>query len=151
MIEDFTHIVGSDIFIPATPCDENGHDLPPNTPPTPLDDYTRIDDPAAPDAWAPFDNCRQFDFAYFHFIQCKTSAKNINQALDMWAAQVIHCGGDPNDEFPWKNARDLYASIDEIRHGGSTKWASYEVQYQGPLPADGPPPKWMSQKFELCV
>lgn len=69
----------------------------------------------------------------------------------MWAAQIIQCGGDPDDEFPWKNAGDLYANIDEIRHGGLAKWASYEVQYHGPLPADGPPPKWMTQKFELCL
>ena len=54
-------------------------------------------------------------------------------------------GGDA----PWKNAAELYGTIDDIQHGDSP-WKVYNVRYNGPLP-QGTPPKWMTQTYELCM
>jgi hypothetical protein len=54
-------------------------------------------------------------------------------------------GGDA----PWKNAAELYASIDAIQHGDSP-WKVYKIRYRGPLPP-GTPPKWMTETYQLCT
>ncbi|KAJ6533564.1 hypothetical protein B0H19DRAFT_1324326 [Mycena capillaripes] len=130
-------------FFAALPCDATGEYLPPFAPPAPL--------PAPPDngqdptAWAPFDSRVEFDFAHYHFVELQTSERNINTALDLWAASVMEFGGTA----PWKNAADLYSTIDEIQNG-DMPWKSYEMRYTGPLPA-GTPPKWMTQTYEVCT
>lgn len=63
----------------------------------------------------------------------------------MWAASVMEYGGDA----PWKDAAELYGTIDDIQHGNSP-WKVYQVRYNGPLPR-GTPPKWMMQSYELCM
>ncbi|KAH9996959.1 hypothetical protein BJV74DRAFT_877360 [Russula compacta] len=88
---------------------------------------------------------KEFDFAYYHFVEVQSSEGNINKALDMWVAMVMESGGD----VPWANARELYNTIDNIQHGDSP-WRLYHVRYQGPLPA-GTPPKWMTKSYELCM
>lgn len=75
----------------------------------------------------------------------ESSARNIDKALDLWAASVLEQGGSS----PWHNAADLYSTIDEIQHG-DTPWRSYSIRYDGPLP-HGTPPKWMTQTYELCI
>ena len=75
----------------------------------------------------------------------QSSAGKINKALDMWAATVMEYGGDA----PWKNATELYATIDAIQHG-DLPWKVYEIHYRGPLPP-GTPPKWMTETYELCT
>ncbi|KAF7341035.1 hypothetical protein MSAN_02089300 [Mycena sanguinolenta] len=69
----------------------------------------------------------------------------ITTALDLWAAAVLKYGGD----IPWKNADELYASIDSIQHGDAP-WKVVRLRYRGPLPA-GTPPKWMTETYELCT
>ncbi|KIM80298.1 hypothetical protein PILCRDRAFT_9821 [Piloderma croceum F 1598] len=54
-------------------------------------------------------------------------------------------GGDA----PWKNAAELYATIDAIQHGDSP-WKVYEIRYRGPLPP-GTPLKWMTETYQLCT
>lgn len=48
---------------------------------------------------------------------------------------------------PWKNADELYTTIDQIQLG-DTPWHSSTIRYRGPLPA-GTPPKWMTETYEL--
>ena len=123
---------------PAKPCDENGAYLPPHTrpqvPPRP---------PANP--WHPFDSRIDFDFAYYHFAEVQNSAPLIDKALGHWAAAIMESGR----ETPWKNSKELYATIDAIQDGNSP-WKVHEFSYRGPLP-EGSPPSWMTQTYELCV
>ncbi|KAJ7183927.1 hypothetical protein C8R46DRAFT_1159216 [Mycena filopes] len=112
--------------------------VPPPPPPPPADGQ----DPAA---WAPFESRTDFDFAQFHFVKLQTSAANINTALDLWAASVMKYGGT----VPWRNADELYATIDEIQ-SGHMPWNTYQLRYTGPLPP-GAAPRWMTQTYEVCT
>ncbi|KAJ7809240.1 hypothetical protein B0H14DRAFT_3090933 [Mycena olivaceomarginata] len=78
-------------------------------------------------------------------LAAQSSAGAINTAHDLWAAQILKYGED----IPWKNAAELYSTIDSIQHG-DTPWKVYKIRYQGQLPA-GTPPKWMTQTYELCT
>ncbi|KAJ6507508.1 hypothetical protein DFH09DRAFT_1101317 [Mycena vulgaris] len=50
----------------------------------------------------------------------------VNTALDLWSAQVLKHG----EEAPWKNAEQLYSTIDSIQHGDAP-WKVYKIRYQG--------------------
>ena len=63
----------------------------------------------------------------------------------MWAATVMEFGHDA----PWKNATQLYQTINNIQHGDAL-WKLYHVRYKGPLPV-GMPPKWMTELYDLCM
>jgi Plavaka transposase len=69
----------------------------------------------------------------------------IDKALDMWVSQIANFGG----HVPWKNSKELYATIDGIQHGHSP-WVVHKICYQGPLPP-GTVPKWMTQTYDLCA
>jgi hypothetical protein len=87
----------------------------------------------------------EFDFSYYHFVEAQTSASGIDKVLDIWAATMLEFGGDA----PWRNAKNLYETIDSIQHGDSP-WKSYSIQYEGPRPP-GTPPKWMTETYSLCT
>ncbi|KAH9960362.1 hypothetical protein BGW80DRAFT_1438862 [Lactifluus volemus] len=123
------------------PCDSNGRFLPPHTPPPPRAPSEGV----SPNPWRPFGSRLEFDFAHYHFVELQSSGRNIDKALDMWAASVMEFGGN----VPWKNSADLYRTIDAIQHGDAP-WKVYQVHYQGPLPP-GTPPKWMTESYELCM
>ncbi|KAJ7101001.1 hypothetical protein C8R43DRAFT_1141269 [Mycena crocata] len=127
----------------ALPCDANGQYLPPYTgpPPRPAPPADGQD----PAAWAPFNSRLEFDFAHYHFVELQTSEGHINTALDLWAASVMPYGGNA----PWKNAKELHATIDAIQ-SGDMPWKTYQMRYTGPLPP-GTPPKWMTQNYEVCT
>ncbi|KAJ7482263.1 hypothetical protein B0H11DRAFT_2418405 [Mycena galericulata] len=127
--------------INGTPCDVDGNYLPPHSPPPPLASL----DGQVPLSWEPFESRTEFDFAHFHFVEVQSSAGAINSALDLWAAQVLKYGED----ILWRNARELYSTIDSIQHGDAP-WKVHKIRYQGPLPARTPP-KWMTETYELCT
>ncbi|KAJ7470119.1 hypothetical protein B0H11DRAFT_1919941 [Mycena galericulata] len=127
--------------INGTPCDVDGSYLPPHSPLPPLASL----DGQVPLSWEPFKSRTEFDFAHFHFVEAQSSAGAINSALDLWAAQVLKYGED----IPWRNARELYSTIDSIQHGDAP-WKVHKIRYQGPLPARTPP-KWMTETYELCT
>ena len=60
-------------------CDENGNDLPPDTPPPPHDSDL------GPDNWTPYDNRLQFEVADFLFHWNHMSTRDINYMLNLWA------------------------------------------------------------------
>jgi hypothetical protein len=130
------------VLMPGIPCNEQGEYLPPHTPPPPPTGPAEAE-PHNP--WSPFDSRIEFDFAHYHFVEVQNSAGKINKALDLWAATVMEYGGDA----PWKDASDLYATIDAIQEGDSP-WKVYQIRYQGPRPP-GTPPKWMMETYELCT
>ncbi|KAJ7312556.1 hypothetical protein DFH08DRAFT_918007 [Mycena albidolilacea] len=114
----------------------NAPAIPPTAPPADGQDRA---------AWAPFNSRVEFDFAHFQFVELQASERNINTALDLWAASVMEFGGTA----PWRNPRELYSTIDEIQ-SGDMPWKTYEMRYSGPLPP-GAAPKWMTQTYELCT
>ncbi|KAF7372792.1 hypothetical protein MSAN_00485000 [Mycena sanguinolenta] len=111
----------------ALPCDADGEYLPPfSVPPPPPAPPADGQDPTA---WQPFSSRLEFDFADFHFTQLQSSEREVNKALDLWAASVTQFGG----HVPWNNAAELYATIDSIQ-SGHMPWKTYEMRYTGPLP-----------------
>jgi Plavaka transposase len=137
-------VQSSRLFIINTgiPCNENGDNLPdpPPAPPAPLPP-----DGQDPTSWEPFGSRLDFDFAHYHFVEVQSSAGAINTALDMWQAAVLKHG----ENVPWTNAQDLYDTIDSIQLGDAP-WKVHKISYQGPRPP-GTPPKWMTEKYELCT
>lgn len=125
----------------ARPCDKNGQYLllgSRSQPRQPLD--------ATPEnPFHPFEDRLAFEFADFHFSEQQSSATAINRALQLWAAQSAKNGFD---DIPWKSAKDVYASIDEIRQGDNP-WKSVPFCYQGSVPEN--PPRWMTERFELVT
>jgi hypothetical protein len=67
--------------------------------------------------------------------------------LILWAAALAK-GGSPED-IPWKNADDMYATIDLIQVG-HVPWITHTFQYSGPRP-NGTCPQWMDETYELSV
>ncbi|KAJ7800645.1 hypothetical protein B0H14DRAFT_3092576 [Mycena olivaceomarginata] len=124
--DDEEHRHSTDLHdeINARPCDINGNYLPSHSPPPPLASLNG----QALLSWQPFASRTEFDFAHFHFVEAQSSAGAINTALDLWAAQILKYGED----IPWKNAAELYSTIDSIQHGDA-------------------PWKWMMQTYELCT
>ncbi|KAH9994306.1 hypothetical protein BJV74DRAFT_877659 [Russula compacta] len=123
------------------PCNLNANFLPPHTLPPPHVPAGG----ASLNPWHPFGSRTEFDFAHYHFVEVQSSEGNINKALNMWATTVMEFGHDA----PWKNATQLYQTIDNIQHGDAP-WKLYRVRYKGPLPA-GTPPKWMTESYDLCM
>lgn len=113
--------------------------MPPHTGPPPAE-------PLDGNPWHPFDDRHAFDFAHYHYVQLQDSAPDINKALDLWAAAVLKYG----EEIQWSSAKDLYETIDSVKHGGSP-WKTYQFRYGGPRPAVGLPPKWMTETYDLCT
>ncbi|TFK16478.1 hypothetical protein FA15DRAFT_550643, partial [Coprinopsis marcescibilis] len=88
------------------------------------------------------------DWARFHFVELQASAANIRTGLDLWLANTIATTGDPNANIPWRCAKDLYATIDNIQQG-SAPFETTTFKYTGELPEN--PPAWMTEEYELCV
>ena len=49
-------------------------------------------------------------------------------------------------DVPWRNADDLYKTIDSIQ-SGDAPWKCYRFSYTGPKPVV--PPQWMEETYEL--
>ncbi|KAF8999699.1 hypothetical protein BDQ17DRAFT_1391507 [Cyathus striatus] len=108
-------------------------------------------------SWGPFRDRVSFSFANYHFTKLQSLESEINEALDNWAAQVLHPSDHPDTRAniqeqygpPWQNAEDLYVTIDSIQHG-SCPWKSYDIHYGGPKP-DANVPSWMTATYQLCT
>ncbi|KAH6868892.1 hypothetical protein BKA70DRAFT_1211207 [Coprinopsis sp. MPI-PUGE-AT-0042] len=127
----------------ATPVDREGNTLPAYTNPPPWDPVP------TENPWTPFEDRLSFDWAHYHVIECGSSEAKIAKGLDLWMAAKIQGAGTHDCEgLPWSSADDLYSTVDEIQ-AGSAPFKTVYFQYSGPLPSN--PPKWMTQKYELCV
>ncbi|KAJ7907795.1 hypothetical protein B0H13DRAFT_2332007 [Mycena leptocephala] len=122
------------------PCNRNGVTLPAGSPP----DLNSQLDGQVPGSWEPFESRAEFDFAHYHFVELQSSAAQIDKALDLWTVSVLQYG----DHAPWRNAKDLYDTIDAIQHG-DMPWKVYQITYTGPRPPVAP--KWMTETYELCT
>jgi hypothetical protein len=98
--------------------------------------------------WAPFRDRLDYDWAYFHYIRLQSSKSDILEGLELWRAAVIKHSNDPNHGVPWRNADELYQTIDLIQ-AGDTPFKSTTLYYDGPKPPT--PPRWMEEEYELNV
>ena len=99
------------------PCDENGNDLPPNTPPPPRRTGSNAND------WMPYRNRGEFETAQFLFCKAKMSARNIDTLLDLWAATLFK-----HDTPPFANHGDLFDMIDSTPLG-DVPWQTFSINY----------------------
>ena len=118
----------------ARPCDKNGNflkkpesDLQP-LPAEPIND-------SSGNPWAPFKDRLEFDWAYYHYVRLQSSASDILEGLDLWRATVVkHSSEHPTaDDIPWRNADELYKTIDSIQTGDAL-WKSHKLSYSGTKP-----------------
>jgi hypothetical protein len=79
-------------------CDENGEDIPPDTPLPPHDSDN------GPDDWTPYNSRLEFEVASFLFHRNQMSAGDISSLLSLWAASLAVHGNEP----PFSNATDMY-------------------------------------------
>jgi hypothetical protein len=105
----------------AKPCNEMGEYLPLYTRPPDLPNPLDGGAPDGPDPWDPFNSRIEFDFALYHFVEAQSSAGLIDKALDLWAATA-------GEAAPWKNPKELYATIDAIKCSDSP-WKTYAIRY----------------------
>ncbi|KAF8816026.1 hypothetical protein BYT27DRAFT_7078340, partial [Phlegmacium glaucopus] len=123
----------------GTPCDEDGNNLPPNTPPPPYTSYT------TPDAsdWTPFNDRVEFEMADFLYRRNQMPGVQIDELFNIWATSLHENAGQP----PFANHDDAYGAIDAIPRGGEP-WSSFSVRYSGELP-EGEAPPWMLTPYDV--
>ena len=128
----------------AQPCTKDGSFLNKSDlqtpPPTLVDPFEN--------PWAPFRDRLEFDWAYYHYVRLQSSKSEILEGLDLWRATAIkHSSEHPRaDAIPWRNADDLYQTIDCIQDGDAP-WRCYKFTYSGPRPVNSP--RWMEDTYEL--
>lgn len=118
-------------------CDEDGHPIPPNTPPTPRESDR------GPNDWTPYRNRTEFETADFLYRQNQMSAGNINILTSLWSATLAPHGAEP----PFQTSTDLYNTVDATPLG-DIPWESFTLKYDGDVPA-GPTPAWMDINHEV--
>jgi hypothetical protein len=84
-------------------------------------------------------------------VRLQSSADDIQRGLDLWRATVARVQTDYNscDGVPWKNAKEMYDTIDSVSIGGAG-WTTYQLLYSGPQPTETRP-RWMQETYELNV
>jgi hypothetical protein len=102
--------------------------------------------PPDPTPFWPFENRHEFDWVVHYVKDLSASKRQITKGLDLWLSSTLYPGyaGPP---VPWKNAREMYDTVDAIQQG-TVPWKKYEIKYQGPVNANSP--KWKLQTYELC-
>ncbi|KAJ6617696.1 hypothetical protein B0H10DRAFT_1948192 [Mycena sp. CBHHK59/15] len=123
------------LILDGTPCDINGHDLPPGALPPPWDDR-------APNDYSPLESRAQFEFAEFLYTQQEMLTKGVDRLAQLLTA--LYQGTDP----PFADHKDLYTTIDSIQQG-DIPWESFSVKYTGPVPETREVPVWMTETFEV--
>ncbi|KAF8269639.1 hypothetical protein EI94DRAFT_1699335 [Lactarius quietus] len=106
---------------------------------------------ASGNPWLPFDGRLDYDWAHYHYVQLQSLASDIQHGLDLWRATVAkyETEDDSHDRILWKNAKEMYSTINSITVGG-VGWKTYQLSYNGPKPT-GTLPQWMQETYELNV
>ena len=117
----------------GTPCDINGYDLPPNTPPPPLEE-------CAMDDYSPYTSRAEFEFAEFIFSEQQMSGKGLDKHLNNLAALY------PNHPPPFADHQEMYSVIDATQEG-DLPCQSFSVTYDGDMPVDAP--EWMTATYDV--
>lgn len=124
-------------IIDGTPCNVQGMDLPPGSPPPPREERA-IDD------YSPYNSRAEFEFAEFIFAEEQMSAAKLDKHLNNLAALY------PDSDPPFADHKEMYSVIDATREG-DVPWQSFSVSYDGELPDDeaGEVPSWMTAKYDV--
>ncbi|KAF9497027.1 hypothetical protein BDN71DRAFT_1481966 [Pleurotus eryngii] len=89
-----------------------------------------------------FVSCAEFEFAEFLYNSVEMSGGNIDKLSELLAALYR------NQEPPFNDHNDLYASINSIKHGDSC-WKSFTISYNGEVDPEADPLGWMMETYEL--
>jgi hypothetical protein len=121
------------------PCDKQGNNLPPGTPPP-----AQVD--PSPSDWAPFKTRIDFETAELLYKKDQMSAGHINDLMELWAASNVAHGRSS----PFRNALDMYKTIDRAVLG-DVLWDSFKLRYQGvdQGEVDSPSPTWMTAEHTI--
>ncbi|PSR72191.1 hypothetical protein PHLCEN_2v11930 [Hermanssonia centrifuga] len=119
----------------GTPCDLDGNDLPPNTPPLPQPQASIND-------YSPFTDQSEFELADFFYRKVQMSGGRIDELMQLW--------GSRDRDPPFADHNDLYNCIDAISVG-EIPWQMFSVSYKGARSgnAAGEVPGWMDAKYEV--
>ncbi|KAH9913704.1 uncharacterized protein BXZ73DRAFT_92935 [Epithele typhae] len=112
----------------ALPCNKYGHFLPPNTPPTPLNDNI---------TWEPFDDRATFEFVEWVVEDSPQSHANLKKLLRILAAKFTTDGMPDYCPF-YRSKQQILDAIDAIECGEAL-WRTVAVRYRGPLGPHSPP------------
>ncbi|THG94210.1 hypothetical protein EW026_g7213 [Hermanssonia centrifuga] len=122
-------------LLDGTPCDLDGNDLPPNTPPLPRPQ-------ASVNNYSPFTDRSEFELADFFYRKVQMSGGRIDELMQLW--------GSRDRDPPFADHNDLYNCIDAISVG-EIPWQTFSVSYKGArsVNAAGEVPGWMDAKYEV--
>jgi hypothetical protein len=134
----FPHVDYSDQHL-GVPCDSQGNNLPPGTPPPPRS-TARSDD------WTAFNGHLEFETAEFLFKKTQMSQPEINVLMDLWATTLLRHNDNPpfctlhsptgsyglrtecglHTDSIWSCSKDRHAII-SVRLCMESMWSLYEV------------------------
>jgi len=132
-----THL--QSLFIVARPCTKDGQQLSEGMLPSSGPSLN----PGNP--FFPFNNRHDFDWAEHYFKDLGASKRQIGKGLDIWLSSTLQ--SNSKAKVPWKNAKDMYAAIDQIQQGG-IPWNMVKFKYNKPTTSNSP--HWMQETYELC-
>ena len=132
LIMEITYI--TNWTVTGTPCDADGYDLEPGSPPETRPGDTQL-------TWSPFRSQAQFEMADFLFMKAEMSQGNVDILMELWASMP----GDSQALF--RDHREMLATIDAI-DGGDTPWQSCTANYSGTRPPNNPP-DWMLTDYTV--
>jgi len=118
----------------GTPCDADGHNLEPGTPPQDHSDSSQPN-------WFPFTSQVQFETADFLFKKAEMSQADTDILMRLWAATTS------DDRTPFLNHQEMLTTIDAINLG-DIPWQSFSAKYSGKTPP-GNPPDWMLKEYTV--
>ncbi|KAI0682814.1 hypothetical protein C8T65DRAFT_713697 [Cerioporus squamosus] len=116
------------------PCNIDGHPLPGDAPPPPLDDNQNCD---------PFPNCIAFEFVEHLYEKSEESEGDIAHLLNILKARDVLYGVEGIPPI-FHDAAHFYASLDAIKQG-QANWKSVALRYTGPVDANSP--AWMHKTY----
>lgn len=116
----------------GTPCDGLGQNLPLGAPPP-------VTNPVP--SYEPFHDRADFELAEYLYMRNQTPAVQIDVLMDIWATKLV------DQAPPFIDHKDLYKTIDSIKHG-DMPWKAFSISYSGAIP-EGDDIPWMKSEYEV--
>ncbi|TFK61433.1 hypothetical protein BDN72DRAFT_904104 [Pluteus cervinus] len=139
--ETITHPI---LTVLATPCDEFGKPLLPNTSPPPSTTRSQDD-------WFPHGDRVAFETAELLYQRNRMPMAQIDVLMALWQASLLQSFDPAVDDEPasppFANHKELLATIDATDLA-DVAWESLQFEYDGQLPSGGVP-EWMTKKYEV--
>lgn len=123
-------------------CDENGKNIPPDSPPPPQTVAQR-----SPDDWFPYESRTAFELADFLYKRNQMSEGDTDFLLHLIDGLLTPHG----ERAPFRNHTDMHNAIDATLLG-EAPWDHFTLNYNGPTP-EGVSweniPTWMTEDHEI--